>query len=200
MFAPALLTMSTVVIPLVLSSPTRDCQFGRVGDPAADERALARFEVTVNDYVDLHRRLARAWPPMWFADFEQMESVAAEFRAVLRQARPQAAESSFFTPEVAGLLRFRLARALREQNVNLEAMTLEFEEEAGELHWWTPVVNHAWPGGRSGTYWPVFDALPPLPLELEYRLAGRSLVLLDVNANMVLDSLELALPAVATAR
>jgi hypothetical protein len=34
-----------------------------------------------------------------------------------------------------------------------------------------------------------------LPLELEYRLVGRDLVLVDVHANMVVDLLDLAPPA-----
>ena len=38
------------------------------------------------------------------------------------------------------------------------------------------------------------DMLPQLPIELEYRLAGRALVLVDVSANLVVDVLVDALP------
>jgi hypothetical protein len=41
---------------------------------------------------------------------------------------------------------------------------------------------------------PLGRILPPLPLELEYRLAGRALVLVDVSANLVVDVLVDALP------
>jgi hypothetical protein len=195
MLAPVLLAIPTIVLPVLLSSPARDCRFERMGDPAADARAIASFEIAVNDYASLHRRLERAWPPMWFiSDLEQVESVAKEFRAVLRDVRPQATRGGFFTPDVADLFRFRMSGAMREQNLDLEAMT-SLADETGTERWWTPVINEPLPWGEAGTLWPVFEALPALPLELEYRLVGRDLVLLDVRANMVIDILDLAVPA-----
>jgi len=196
MITPVLLTISTVVLPVLLSSPTRDCQFGRIGDPAADTRALARFETAVNDHAGLHRRLVRGWPPMWFiSDLEQVEEAAQELRAMLRDARPQAAQGGFFTPEVAEILRFRLASTFRERGIDLHALTAPVDEAEPD-GWWTPVVNArlAWHG--LGTLQPLLETLPPLPSELEYRLIGRDLVLLDVPANMVLDVLDLAVPTV----
>jgi hypothetical protein len=197
MLTPVLLTIPAVVLPVLLSSPTRDCRFEHMGDPAADAQALARFEIAVNDYTDLHRRLERAWPPMWFiSDLEQLDVAAAEFRAVLRDARPQAIQGAFFTPEVARVFRFRVASAMREQNLDLEAMS-SLLDETGAESWWTPVINEPLPWSGAGTFWPVFETLPALPLELEYRLVGRDLVLLDVRANMVVDILDLAVPASA---
>ena len=199
MLTPVLLAIPTIVLPVLLSSPTGDCQFERMGDPAADARAVASFEIAVNDYASLHRRLERAWPPMWFiSDLEQADSVAKAFRAVLRAARPQATRGSFFAPDVADLFRFRMSGAIREQNLDLEAMT-SLAEETGTESWWTPVINEPLPWGGAGTPWPIFEALPALPLELEYRLVGRDLVLLDVRANMVIDILDLAVPAFGNA-
>lgn len=195
MLTPVLLTFPALLLPMLLSSPTRDCRFERMGDPAADARAIGSFESAVNDYASLHRRLERAWPPMWFiSDLEQVESIAKEFRAVLRDARPQAARGGFFTPDVADLFRFRMAGTVREQNLDLEAMT-SLADEAGTESSWTPAINEPLPWAGAGTLSPVFEALPALPLELEYRLVGRDLVLLDVHANMVIDTLDLAVPA-----
>jgi hypothetical protein len=39
-------------------------------------------------------------------------------------------------------------------------------------------------------------ALPPLPVELEYRFLERTLVLVDRHADLVVDVIEDALPAV----
>jgi hypothetical protein len=195
MLSPVLLAIPTIVLPVLLSSPTRDCRFERMGDPASDARAIARFETAVNDYTSLHQRLERAWPPLWFiSDLEQVESVAKEFRAVLRDARPQATRGGFFTPDVADLFRFRMAGTVREQNLDLEAMT-SLADEAGTESSWPPAINEPLPWAGAGTLSPVFEALPVLPLELEYRLVGRDLVLLDVHANMVIDILDLAVPA-----
>jgi len=195
--APAILTIATVVLPLLAPAPTRDCQFGRTGDPVADQEALVKFEAAVNDYMDLHRRLERGWSLFWFiSDPEQVEAAAAEFRRVLRDARPQATRAVFFVPEVADVFRFRIDKALRESGLDVAA--LAFSSEEGEASgWWTPVVNDAVPIGTVGAFWWMFEQLPLVPFELEYRLIGRDLVLVDLHANMVLDVLDLALPVSA---
>lgn len=195
MVTSVMLTIPTVVLPLLFGTPIRECQFERVGDPVADAQAIMGFEATVNDYVGLHRRLERAWPPMWFiSDWEQQEFVAAEFRALLRDARPQATRGGFFTPDVAGVFRFRIANTLRQEGFDVEAMTALFDEDGSGAPSWTPVVNEPLPWSGMGSVWPLFTDLPRLPLELEYRLIGRDLVLLDARANMVLDILDLAVP------
>ena len=73
-------------------------------------------------------------------------------------------------------------------------MAAPFDEDAFVVGWWTPVVNEPLPWSGMGSGWPLFTDLPRLPLELEYRLIGRDVVLLDARANMVLDILDLAVP------
>ena len=195
MVTPVFLTISTVVLPAFLASPTRDCRFDRMGDPAAEQQALVRFEIAVNDYAELHRRLERAWPPMWFiSDFEQLETVAAEFRAMLRDARPQAAKGGIFTPAVAEVFRFRIAADLREDDFDLESTALA-DDDTGTEGWSTPSVNEPLPMTGMGAVQPSFTGLPVLPPELDYRIVGRDLILLNVRANMVVDVLDLAVPA-----
>lgn len=195
MLSPVILSIPALVLPLVLPPPS-DCQFGRLGDAAADERAIAAFEIAVNDYVELHRRLERAWPPGWFfADPEQAESAAEALRAALRDARPHAAPGGLFTPAVADLLRFRLANALRDGEYDVAVIT--WPPEGDDNRRWRPEVNQPVPWGVSATRWPSFAGLPPLPAELAYRFIGRDLVLVDLHANLVVDILELALPTAA---
>jgi hypothetical protein len=195
MVTSVMLTIPMVVLPLLFATPIRDCQFERMGDPVADAQAITGFEARVNDYMGLHRRLERAWPPMWFiSDWEQQEFVAAEFRALLRGARPQATRGGFFTPEVASVFRFRTANTLRKEGFDVEAMTAPFDEDGSSAGGWTPVVNEPLPWNGMGSIWPLFTDLPRLPPELEYRLIGRDLVLLDARANMVLDILDLVVP------
>lgn len=197
MLSPVILSIPTLILPLVMSPPA-DCQFGRLGDAAADERALAAFEVRINDYVALHRRLERAWPPGWFvADPEQAEMAAEALRVALREARPQAAQGGLFMPDVADVLRFRIATALREEAYDLAVLTWPPDGDDGGR--WKPEVNQPMPWGVSATRWPSFAMLPPLPPELAYRFIGRDLVLIDVHANLVVDILDLALPTTAVA-
>ena len=42
--------------------------------------------------------------------------------------------------------------------------------------------------------YPLLSVLPPLPAELEYRIVGPDLVLLDIDAQMVVDVLRNAVP------
>jgi hypothetical protein len=50
--------------------------------------------------------------------------------------------------------------------------------------------NGRFPWRRGAAMWPcVLDALPQLPYELQYRLIGRDLVLVDTHADLVVDIL-----------
>lgn len=188
MFSPVILSIPALVLPLVLPPPAV-CQHERLGDPAADEQAVAAFTLALDDYVALHRRLERAWPPGWLlADPEQAEMAADALREALREARPLAAQGSLFVPAVADVFRFRIARAVREDDL----ATMWWPDEGESA--WRPVVNQPVPWGVAGMKWPALSALPPLPPELAYRFIGRDLVLVDVHANLVVDIVDLALP------
>ena len=52
-------------------------------------------------------------------------------------------------------------------------------------------VNARWPERMPFNFVPpqLIAALPPLPPELEYRIIGRSLVLWDHHANLIVDFL-----------
>jgi hypothetical protein len=196
MLSAMVLSIPTLVLPLVIAPP-RDCQHERFGDTAQDARALASFEQSVEHYVALHRRLERAWPPGWFfADPEQAEMAAEALRTALRDARPQAAQGSFFTPAVADVFRWRIANALRDDDCDPAVIGWPPADDE-DIDQWKPVINQPIPWGVSGVRWPTLAMLPPLPPELAYRFVGRDLVLVDVHANLVLDMLDLALPTVA---
>ncbi|OFW01620.1 MAG: hypothetical protein A3I61_06270 [Acidobacteria bacterium RIFCSPLOWO2_02_FULL_68_18] len=193
MFTPVILSIPALVLPL-LAPPQTDCQLGRLGDPGADERAVAAFEVAVNDYVELHRRLERAWPPAYLSGNPEYAEAAAEaLRAALREARPQAAPGGLFTPEVADAFRLRIAQALGGDEEGLAVLPWPPDRDPGVDHW-RPMVSQPIPWGVSGMRWPLLAMLPPLPPELAYRFIGRDLVLVDVHANFIVDILELALP------
>jgi hypothetical protein len=52
------------------------------------------------------------------------------------------------------------------------------------------VVNGRFPWGRGTIMWPsILQALPRLPDEVQYRMTGRHLVLLDTHADLVVDIL-----------
>jgi hypothetical protein len=198
MLTPLILTIPTLVLPLLMT-PTPHCQIACPGDPEVAAQALIEFEMAVNDYAALHRRLERAWPPLsLMADLEQLERTAEELRAAIRATRPQAVRGSLFTAQVADVFRVRIRTALGERIRDLAAITAPADE--GLENGWRPVVHDSLPWGTASAARPDFSMLPPLPPELEYRLIGRDLVLLDVPANLVVDTLDLAWPAAGTSR
>jgi hypothetical protein len=197
MLSALVLAIPTLVLPLVIG-PSTDYQQERFGYPAEDARALASFERAVEDYIALHRRLELAWPPQaFFTDPEQAEMAAEALRRALRDARPQAAQGDFFTPDVADVFRFRIADALGDDDFDPRLIGWPPEDDY-DIDRWRPVINQPIPWGVSGVRWPALAMLPPLPTELAYRFVGRDLVLVDVHANLVVDILDLALPTVAS--
>jgi hypothetical protein len=197
MFAPLMLTIPVLVAPLLQTPATRDCRFERVGDPVADARAVEAFTEAADAFADLHRIFDRGLPPEWMdTDPAQAAIAAAELAAMLRDARPNARPGDFFKPVVAGVIRFRLANAVREDEFGLAAIAAgDDEEDSDRVEWPRPAVNRQLPWGVTGIRWlGAAYTLPALPQELEYRFVGRDLLLLDIRANLVLDILDKALP------
>jgi hypothetical protein len=160
-----------------------------MGPPEAPHAAVAEFQVAVDEYVELHRRLERRWHPVWLAG-EEMETAADELRRELRDAPLMAGAPRLFNAGVAGIFREKVGDALRKQGYNVEALAEPEDEEAGGG--WGRPIPYEWLDPRaSRPLWPLPAVLPVLPLELEYRLVGRDLVLLDVEANMAVDVLDL---------
>ena len=124
------------------------------------------------------------------------EDTLAEVNAlaeVPREARPAPREGDIFGPDVAHLFRRRLAAALPahpHKRTNLRAKKDREESVARPV-----VVNEPLLWGNSNAMSPALArALPPLPEELAYRLVGRDLVLIDVEADLVVDVIRAALP------
>ena len=164
-------------------------------DPVKQEAAaLAQFDQRVGDYVALHRRLEGPIPPQQLSDdmrivHAAVEALAKEIMAARRGAR----RGDLFTDEVAGAFKMRIARCLP---------AAELESILAEREPWDPVTvpalhaNSRWPKGMPYNFVPpqLIKALPRLPPELQYRIVGRSLVLWDYHADLVVDYLPDAFP------
>jgi len=155
---------------------------------ADDIAALQMFNRSVNAYVELHRRLEVALSPLRIcSDPEAMAAARERLANAIRAERPDAVRGNIFVPEVADLFRVRMLAAGEERDGEDVPAGL-----AGEIASCAPVpaVNSrfAWAGSA-----PIGEALeralPVLPLELQYRVSGRALVLVDVSADLVVDVL-----------
>lgn len=160
-----------------------------------ETQASAEFLARVDRYVDLHRALeAPLGPEQICGDPEQLQRSSSGLAAAIRQARAGARPGDVFSPEIAAFFRATVASVVRGR-YDVPALLDEMDEEGlpqvVELE-----VNGAFPW-LAGNLMPpgLLRALPPLPEELEYRLVGPDLVLLDVRANLVVDWVEDALTA-----
>lgn len=165
---------------------------------ADDVAALRMFDRAVNAYVEMHRRLEPPLAPWRISsDPEAIAAAADTLARSIRAERRDAAQGDIFGPEVADFFRVRLraagaagepAAAGAAGEPRAARRDLEGEETLCRP---LPVVNSrlAWaasaPIGEA-----LARALPALPMELEYRLTGNALVLVDVRAGLLVDLLE----------
>lgn len=176
------------VIPALLLSATA---------PVVDDaHAVRQYNAAVEEYVQLHR-LALAGlpvePPCRGA--EQVEWRRAELAMAIRLARPHAREGTLFTPAVAPVIRRQLRDALRA--LDLTPADVHAAPSHGAIVPPAIEVNEFFPWEAGPPRWQaLFWALPPLPEELEYRLVGPDLVLVDTGARLVVDVLRNAVEQV----
>ena len=197
MLGPFILLASFTLAPQV-HPPARppDCELEVLSPQTLDERALAEFNAAVDEYVWLHRLLERSFPPeQMFDDPEEMIKAADGLARALRNARPHAKPGNIFSAGPAHLFRRIIGETL-----------VRYEYEPKDLIGWLndeplpgarlPKVNGRYDWGLGAWMWPaLIKALPPLPRELEYRLVGNQLVLIDLHADLVVDILENAVYA-----
>lgn len=101
-------------------------------------------------------------------------------RRLERRVEPMAESrpGDLFTPAVQVALRARIEKALRAH-----------AQTAADLH-----AGELAKGAGLALRPCILAALPPLPAELEYRMAGRDLILFDTHARLIVDSLPGAVP------
>lgn len=156
---------------------------------------LAAYTARLTTYAALHREVERPLPRLQdFTDPAAGLTAAMTLREALIAARPAAREGDLFG-SAAPLFRREVRLALRRAGV--EAANLLAEMRADTEEGARPaVVNAPFPWAAGNLMPPcVIAALPPLPPELEYRLIGPDLVLLDIDASLVIDILRDALIA-----
>lgn len=112
----------------------------------------------------------------------------------IRELRRNAQAGDIFTPGIA--TDFRRLIGLAMQGADAQKIVASLRR-AEPVHLKTLRVNRNYPEGipLQSTPPTLLANLPKLPPEIEYRVVGRTLVLLDVGANMIVDFIPNALPA-----
>jgi hypothetical protein len=187
MLATILVHVPLAIAPLMSPPLPLPCELDVLTPMAIEERSLGEFNDRIEAYLTLHRRLARTLPPSEMFDDED-PFVSDELRRALVAARPGARAGEFFTPDVERSLRQRIDVALAYTG----GSALPFRHDEGMR----ATVNRPLPIMTDLFAWgPVIAALPPIPEELAFVIAGRDLALIDVAANLVIDVVSNALPA-----
>jgi len=179
-----------VALPVALAAPASAA--------AADPPPVREFEERARGYVALREAAEKSLPPLSSA-----ETDAALIRAhrkalagALRRARAGARPGDVFVAPVRPLLRELLAEELRRDPAERRAIEQgnpEREKGAPPVDY---AVNASYPEGAPWSTVPpaLLARLPRLPDDLQYRFAGRHLLLVDTRALIVVDFLGQAVP------
>jgi len=172
--------------------------FAQTPDPGTE--AVQAFERATRVYVQMHRRLESQIGPIQLnTTVPELNRIIQELAAAIRAERPDAKQGDFFTPALATELRARIYNALRKNGFT--ACDVRDHERRDNERWDTIDlsrvvlrVNGTFPWVLATAMLPcVIAALPPLSPELQYRIVGDTLVLIDVHASLIVDLLPRAL-------
>ena len=180
LFALVLWIMSAGLAP---SSAKADAHKDLVGD----------FENRVNQYLAVKKQ-ASGSPHGQTTSAAKLQDSREQNRAKLQAARSAVKQGDIFSPRIAAYFRRQIGHALRgHQGSRVKASLVHAEPINGIVL----KVNEPYPDGVALQSMPptLLLKLPRLPQELQYRIVGRSLVLLDVEPNLVVDVLPDAIPA-----
>lgn len=148
---------------------------------------LKDFEKRVADYVKVHKtvqsevhRLKPTKSP------EAIEQYAHSLARGIRAARRGARQGDIFTPEITAEFRRLIDLTMHGPDAAAIRVSLRHAEPLATR----PLrVNDAYPPATPLQSTPpsLLLNLPPLPPELEYRVVGHSLILRDIDANLIVD-------------
>jgi hypothetical protein len=163
---------------------------GLVAGGKGQERTFEQLQKKLSQYEALKEKAARGLDkPGKEAAPEQVDAYKQELRTRIAAARGGAKPGDILSPSI-----FDLLAAVRSEtegaggHANKDAI-LSDGNPAEEGHRFQPRVNAAYPpeAPRSTVPPDVLARLPELPENLQFRFVGRTLILYDVEADLILD-------------
>ena len=154
--------------------------------------ATQNFQRSVAEYVVLHQLLEHEVPPVLVTpDIGQIQSAVRALRMRIQAARVTAQQGDMITAEVARMFRRRIATCLTPEQWKAVLADQAWDEEGEPVEPPPLYVNMEWPEQVPFDFVPpqLLQSLPKLPQGLQYRIIGRSLVLWDHHANLIVDFL-----------
>lgn len=183
-----------------ISETTREKAAAENANP--DALVLADFQKRIDAYMAVHKNAAKDSPPLkQTKNPAEIKTAQEALGAKIRAARATAKAGDILTPEIRNKFRRLMYPVIAEPSPKgtagsavkadikeeLKENTEERKEEGGK-----PValkVNAMYPPDTPLPTTPpqVLMNLPKLPDQLEYRIVGKTLIIRDVEANIVVD-------------
>jgi hypothetical protein len=163
---------------------------GRVNEHA---ELVAEFQNRVASYLKLHNQAEAGFPRWKPTDSAELISEhERELAQKIRTLRPNAKQGEIFTAPITAEFR----RLVKIASGGRKASTIRRSLERSEPVVLAIHVNDTYPRSVPLQSTPVtlLRNLPALPKQLQYRVIGHDLVLLDVGANLIVDFAERVIP------
>ena len=165
------------------------------GAQTSDSEPARAFVAATREYAQMHRRLEREIGPIEITtSIDEINRRIQQLSAAIRSERPDAKQGDFFVPALRYELRARLDALLRANDLSAADVIHASRVDGVDYGRIALNVNGTFPWALATAMFPcVIEALPPLPPELQYRIVGTDLVLIDVHASLIVDILPSAL-------
>ncbi len=163
-------------------------------EQAEDAAAFKDFSARVQAHVTLQKTVASSLPTLKPTDLPEM--IAAHQQALarkIREARPHAQPGDVFTRAACEAFRHASRAALAGPH---SANSRAYMQRDAPNPTMRLAVNGIYPDAEPIT--PLSPALlaafPPLPVEVAYRVVGRTLIVIDVESRLIVDVARQILP------
>jgi hypothetical protein len=164
-----------------------------------DDPALKELQARTSDYIALRKKATQNLPPLKSkAEPEQIEKHKQACSQAILAARANAKKGDILTPGIEAYLNEIVRSEMKSTAGGPAKKTAKQGNPAVE----TPAVavpvkvNAIYPEDAAASSIPstLLLRLPKLPKELDFRFVGRTLVLRDVEAGLIIDYIPNAMP------
>ncbi len=163
------------------------------GKASADSQIVALFIDRAKQYAKLREQLEGKLPKLSpESSPEKIEAHQQAFAEVVRAARAGAKPGDIFNVDIANHIRGVIKQEFKgEELKQLRESVLKADTKGVPLR-----VNHPYPETKELAEMPptLLLKLPQLPKQLRYRFVGRHLLLMDREAQIIVDYMQDALP------
>lgn len=178
-------------VPLLGLYPSIIC--AQQAQPAISEPVKTAFNERIKQYIKLREKSEHELPKLTDKSTPaEIETNFVALRTSIIAARAGAKPGDLFTPDIAEYIRKVIQQEFKGERLKQLRETVREADTKG-----VPLrVNTPYPETKELTEMPptLLAKLPVLPKQLHYRLVGRSMLLLDKEARLIVDYMPQALP------